>query len=81
MDLLCCATLAALAWLMWDKAAQLAGYGDTTAQLKLPLGPFVQLMAALCGVTALVHFLLMLRPGGAATDAADDDSQPMGGAT
>jgi TRAP-type C4-dicarboxylate transport system permease small subunit len=79
----------ALAWLMWDKAAQRAGYGDTTAQLKLPLGPFVRLMAVLCGVTAPVHSLL-LWPGGAANEAETDaaagaanggEDQPMGGAT
>jgi TRAP-type C4-dicarboxylate transport system permease small subunit len=62
VDLCCAAALGGLAWLMWDKAAQMASYGDTTAQLKLPLGPFVQLMAVLCGVTALVHLLLMRRP-------------------
>ena len=52
VDLGCAAALGALAWLMWDKAAQMASYGDTTAQLQLPLGPFVQLMAVLCGLTA-----------------------------
>jgi TRAP-type transport system small permease protein len=40
----------------------MAEYGDVTAQLKLPLGPFVQLMSVLCGVTALVHAMLVLRP-------------------
>ena len=35
---------------------------DTTAQLQLPLGPFVQLMAVLCALTALVHLLLLLTP-------------------
>jgi hypothetical protein len=43
------AALGALAWLMWTKAGQMAEYGDTTAQLKLPLGPFVYLMSVLCG--------------------------------
>ena len=82
VDLLCCAALAALAWLMWDKAAQMAGYGDTTAQLKLPLGPFVRLMAVLCGLTALVHGLQMLWwPGSDAAGTAGGASQPMGGAT
>ena len=81
VDLLCFAALAALAWLMWDKAAQMAGYGDTTAQLKLPLGPFVRLMAVLCGVTALVHGLLMFRPDSAVPGASDPASLPAGGAT
>jgi hypothetical protein len=40
----------------------MAEYGDTTAQLLLPLGPFVRGMSVLCGVTALVHLLLMVRP-------------------
>ena len=62
VDLGCAAALGALAWLMWDKAVQMASYGDTTAQLQLPLGPFVQLMAVLCAVTAVVHLLLMLQP-------------------
>ena len=62
VDALCCAALAGLAWLLWQKAASMASYGDTTAQLKLPLGLFVQLMAGLCGLTALVHGLRVLRP-------------------
>lgn len=62
VDLFCAAALFGLAWLMWDKAGQMAQYGDVTAQLKLPLGPFVQLMSVLCGVTALVHAMLVLRP-------------------
>ena len=80
VDLLCFAALAALAWLMWDKATQMAGYGDTSAQLKLPLGPFVRLMAVLCGLTALVHGLQVLWPGSGASGPAGDGSPPMGGA-
>ncbi len=78
VDSACALALGGLAWLMWAKAGQVAGYGDTSAQLKLPLGPFVQLMALLCGVTAAVHGLKVLRPGIAQhTDAA----LPSGGAT
>ena len=81
VELLCCAALAAVAWLMWDKAAAMAGYGDTTAQLKLGLGPFVQLMSLLCGLTALVHLLLVLRPPGQQpTGVGDEPALPTGGA-
>ena len=80
VDGLCLAALAALAWLMWDKAAQMASYGDTTAQLKLPLGPFVQLMSVLCGVTALVHGLLMLRPARHHIIGTDEPAVPTSGA-
>ena len=62
IELLCGAALAGLAWLMWVKAGQMTEYGDTTAQLKLPLGTFVRLMSVLIGVTAFAHLLVVLRP-------------------
>lgn len=62
VDLACAAALLGVAWLMAGKAGQMAEYGDLTAQLKLPLGPFVYLMSALCAVTALVHLLLIVQP-------------------
>jgi TRAP-type C4-dicarboxylate transport system permease small subunit len=62
VDMLCAAALAALSWLMWQKAGQIAEYGDTTAQLKIPQAPFVRGMAVLCAVTALVHARLLFTP-------------------
>jgi TRAP-type C4-dicarboxylate transport system permease small subunit len=62
VDLLCAAVLAGLAWLMWVKAGQMSGYGDTSAQLHIPQGPFVYLMSVLCAVAALVHVLLVFAP-------------------
>jgi TRAP-type transport system small permease protein len=62
VNLLCALLLAGLAVLMWQKAGQLAEFGDTTAQLRLALHPFVRLMSLLCGLTAAVHLLLMLQP-------------------
>jgi TRAP-type C4-dicarboxylate transport system permease small subunit len=62
VDGLCALLLAGMAWLMWAKAGQMAEYGDTTAQLKIPQPPFVYAMSVLCGVTALVHLLLMVEP-------------------
>lgn len=62
VDLACAAALGGLAWLMWTKAAQMAEYGDVTAQLQLALPPFVRLMSVLCGVTALVHLMLVVQP-------------------
>lgn len=58
VDLLCAGLLLGLAVLMWDKAGQVQSFGDTTAQLRLPVAPFVYLMGVLCGLTALVHVLL-----------------------
>jgi TRAP-type transport system small permease protein len=62
VDLLCAALLGGVAWLMWVKAGQMAQYGDTTSQLKIPQGPFVYVMSVLCGITALVHLLLVWAP-------------------
>jgi TRAP-type transport system small permease protein len=62
VDAVCALALLGLAWLMWTMAGQMAGYGETTAQLKLPKAPFVYGMSVLCAVTALVHALLMLWP-------------------
>jgi TRAP-type C4-dicarboxylate transport system permease small subunit len=82
VDLACAGALAGLAWLMWDKAAAMASYGDTTAQLQLPLGPFVQLMAVLCAVTALIHLLLLVQPTSVHRIGVDEQPDvPAGGAT
>jgi TRAP-type C4-dicarboxylate transport system permease small subunit len=62
VDALCVAALGGMSWLMWSKAGQMASYGDITAQLKLPLGPFVLLMSVLLAVTAAVHAMLIWRP-------------------
>jgi len=62
VELLCAAALAGVAWLMWVKAGNMMAYGDTTAQLHIPQGPFVYAMSVLCALTALVHLLLILAP-------------------
>jgi TRAP-type C4-dicarboxylate transport system permease small subunit len=66
VDGLCGVALGGLAWLLWVKAGQMASYGDTTAQLKLPVWPFVGAMSLLCGLTAVVHGLHVLAPTAAA---------------
>ncbi len=62
VDLTCAAVLLGLAWLLWDKAGQMLGYGDVTAQLKLTLGWFVYGMSLFCALTGLVHLVLVARP-------------------
>lgn len=62
VDLVCALALLGVAWVMWTMADQRAADGQTTAQLKLPIAPFVYGMSVLCAVTALVHLLLILRP-------------------
>lgn len=62
VDALCAGALLGLAWLMWEKAGQMASYGDTTAQLKLSLPPYVYAMSVLCAVAAVVHLMLIVQP-------------------
>jgi TRAP-type transport system small permease protein len=62
IDGLCGALQGGLAWLMWGKAAALGSYGETTAQLKIPLDAIVYVMAVLLALAALMHLWLVLRP-------------------
>lgn len=62
VDACCALGLLGVAWVMWTMAGQRAGDGQTTAQLKLPIAPFVYGMSVLCAMTAVVHVMLMLRP-------------------
>ena len=75
VDLVCAGALGALAWLMWQKALQMQEAGDTTAQLHIAQGPFVMVMSVLCGVTALVHLLLLLQPVSHHHIGVDDSPQ------
>jgi TRAP-type C4-dicarboxylate transport system permease small subunit len=52
-----------LTWQVWIKASRLAGYGDTTDVLKVLVGPFVYFMAAMIGLTGLVHVFRVFFPG------------------
>lgn len=62
VDAACAAALGGVAWLMWIKGGQMLEYGETTAQLRLLKAPFIYGMSVLCGVTALVHLLLLVSP-------------------
>jgi TRAP-type C4-dicarboxylate transport system permease small subunit len=62
MELFCALAMAGLAWLMWGKAGDLMSYGETTAQLKMPLGVFVYVMSVLLALAALAHFMVLVRP-------------------
>jgi len=62
VEICCAVALAGMAWLMWGKAGQMMEYGDITAQLGLPKGPFVYGMSVLCAVTSLVHVMLIVQP-------------------
>jgi len=52
-----------LTWQMIIKANRIAGYGDTTDVLRIPVGPFVYFMAGMILLTALVHVFKVFVPG------------------
>jgi TRAP-type C4-dicarboxylate transport system permease small subunit len=52
-----------LTWQVLIKAARIAGYGDTTDVLRIAVGPFVYFMAAMIGLTGLVHLFKIFVPG------------------
>ena len=72
VDVLCMALQLGLAVLMFTKAGQMTEYGDTTAQLKWALGPFVYAIALMCALAGLVHAWLVLRPVAHHTLGVDD---------
>ena len=62
VDLVCGIIILALAWRVWIKAGKIAGYGDTTNVLRLPVGPFVYFMTGMVAVTGVVHLARVIFP-------------------
>ena len=63
MHAICAAIMFFLAWQVWIKANRIAGYGDTTDVLLIPVGPFVYFMAVMIALTGAVHIFKMIIPG------------------
>jgi TRAP-type transport system small permease protein len=51
-----------LAYQIWIKAGKIAGYGDVTDVLRVPVGPFVYLMCALIAITGVIHLVRAVLP-------------------
>jgi TRAP-type C4-dicarboxylate transport system permease small subunit len=62
INALCGVVLLLLGWLMWKTGNDFAQSGETTAQLQILKAPFIWGMAVLCGVTGVIHFLLIAAP-------------------
>ncbi|MEY2622345.1 MAG: hypothetical protein RIT26_2165 [Pseudomonadota bacterium] len=62
VHLLCAAMMLGLAFLMWRLGADISAQHETTAQLKIAKAPFIQIMSAMCGLTGLLHLVLMVKP-------------------
>src|ERR1044071_4221108 len=62
VDLVCGLLFLGLAWRVWIKAGKIAGYGDTTEVLRVPVGPFVYFMAIMVAITGIVHLTKVIFP-------------------
>jgi len=54
--------LLGLAYLMWRKAGQIAGYGDTTTVLLIELAPYVYAISVFLVITAAIHLVRTVAP-------------------
>jgi len=63
VDIVCGLIILGLAWRVFIKAGKIAGYGDTTDVLRIPVGPFVYFMALMVAITAIVHLIKAVLPG------------------
>lgn len=70
MHALVAAIMFFLAWQTWIKAGKIAGYGDTTDVLRIPVGPFVYFMTAMVALTGAVHVFKVFVPGAARASQA-----------
>jgi TRAP-type C4-dicarboxylate transport system permease small subunit len=61
-DVVCFVTLSGIGVLIFQRAARVADYGDTTNVLKLPLAPVAYLMGVMIVVAALIHLALIFVP-------------------
>jgi TRAP-type C4-dicarboxylate transport system permease small subunit len=75
VDLVCGILVLGLAWRVWVKAGKIAGYGDTTDVLRLPVAPFVYFMALMVAITAIVHLLKAIFPVPSRADAPFDSDK------
>ena len=62
VDLVCGLLFLGLAYRVWIKADKIAGYGDTTEVLRVPVGPFVYFMAIMVAITGIVHLTKVIFP-------------------
>lgn len=73
-EVICTLAFAGIGALVFLRAQRIAGYGDTTNTLRLPLAPFAYVMAFMIVVTALIHLWLVFAPPAAPPTPAAAES-------
>jgi hypothetical protein len=76
IDLVCGLLFLGLAYRVWIKAGKIAGYGDTTEVLRVPVGPFVYFMAIMVALTGLVHLGKVIFPAPPRGSVPFDPNKP-----
>lgn len=61
-NVVCAALMAGAAWLVAQRAARTAEFGDNTSVLRIDLAPFHYMVAIALVVTAAMHVYLAVRP-------------------
>lgn len=62
VDIVCGLIVVGLSYRVWLRADKIAGYGDTTDVLRIPVAPFVYFMAVMVAVTGIVHLIKAFLP-------------------
>jgi TRAP-type C4-dicarboxylate transport system permease small subunit len=62
VDIVCGLIVVLLSYRVWLRADKIAGYGDTTDVLRIPVAPFVYFMAVMVAVTGIVHLIKAFLP-------------------
>ncbi len=73
-NLFCAALLLGGAWLIHGRAARVFEDGDTTAQLQIPTGPFIQAASVMLLCTAIMHAVVAFRAPSAEEAAEHEGS-------
>ena len=74
LDLVSGVCMAVIAWRLWVKAADMAGAGETTATLQIPVYPLIYGMASLAFVTTVLIVLFACLDALGARNAQTADS-------
>jgi TRAP-type C4-dicarboxylate transport system permease small subunit len=62
VHIICGLLIVGLSYRVWLRADKIAGYGDTTDVMRIPVGPFVYFMAIMVAVTGIVHLVKAFLP-------------------
>jgi TRAP-type C4-dicarboxylate transport system permease small subunit len=62
VNIVCGLIIVALSYRVWLRADKIAGYGDATDILRIPVAPFVYFMAMMVALTGIVHLVKAFLP-------------------